>query len=89
VQKALGRDRDALGFGSATDFHGTRRNFMTLMENNGSDTVHAQRYVGHNVSSVMHRVYSEGASRENLRKVAAAVKYPAKVEAEFRRAAVL
>ncbi len=89
VQKALGRDRDALGFGAEVDFHSTRRNFMTLMENNGSDTVHAQRYVGHNVPSLMHRVYSEGASRENLRKVAAAVKYPAKVEAEFRRAAGL
>jgi len=89
VQKALGRDRDALGFGSATDFHSTRRNFMTLMENNGSDTVHAQRYVGHNVPSIMHRVYSEGASRENLRRIAASVKYPAKVEAEFRLAAGL
>jgi hypothetical protein len=60
---------------------------MTLMENNGADTVHVQRYVGHNVGTLWHDVYSEGASRENLRKVAAAVKYPAKVEAELKRAA--
>jgi len=89
VQKALGRDRDALGFGSEVDFHSTRRSFMTLMENSGADVVHVQRYVGHNIPTMMHKVYSEGASRENLRKVAAAVRYPAKIEAEFKRAAGL
>lgn len=83
VQKAMGRDRDALGFGSEVDFHSTRRNFMTLMEHKGTDVVHVQRYVGHNVPTMMHKVYSEGASRDNLRRVAAAVKYPAKVEAEL------
>lgn len=89
VQKAMGRDRDALGFGSEVDFHSTRRNFMTLMEHKGADVVHVQRYVGHNVPTMMHKVYSEGASRDNLRKVAAAVKYPRLVEAELAKAAGL
>ena len=84
VQKALGRDRDVLGFGSEVDFHSTRRTFLTLMDNNGADIVHVQRYVGHEVPTMMHRVYSEGASRENLTKVAKAVRYPAKLEAAFR-----
>lgn len=83
VQKALGRDRDALGFGPEVDFHSTRRSFMTLMEQAGADVVHVQRYVGHNVPTMMHRVYSDGASRDNLRRIAASVKYPAKVEAEL------
>ncbi len=89
VQKALGRDRAALGFGSDVDFHATRRNFMTLMENAKVSQVHAQRYVGHRVSTLMHTVYSAGANRENLRKIAAAVKYPARVEALLRQAAGL
>lgn len=87
VQKALGRDRDALGFGPEVDFHSTRRSFMTLMEHAGADVVHVQRYVGHNVPTMMHRVYSEGASRDNLRRIAAAVKYPARVEAELAKLA--
>lgn len=89
VQKAMGRDRDRLGFGPATDFHSTRRSFLTLMDNVGADVVHVQRYVGHRVPTLMHDVYSDGPTRENLRKVAAAVRYPAKVEAEFRKAAGL
>ena len=31
VQKALGRDRDRLSFGPETDFHSTRRTFMSMM----------------------------------------------------------
>lgn len=87
VQKAMGRDRDALGFGGEVDFHSTRRTFLTMMENSGADVVHVQRYVGHRVPTMMHAVYSDGASRESLRKVAAAVRYPAKVETELARAA--
>lgn len=88
VQKAMGRDRDALGFGGEVDFHSTRRTFLTLMENSGADVVHVQRYVGHRVPTMMHAVYSDGASRESLRKVAAAVRYPVKVEAELLAATV-
>ncbi|WP_428417366.1 tyrosine-type recombinase/integrase [Methylibium sp.] len=81
VQKALGRDRDRLGFGSEVDFHSTRRSFMSMMENSGADVVHVQRYVGHRVPTLMHSVYSDGASGESLLKVARAVKYSTKVEA--------
>jgi integrase len=87
VQKALGRDRDALGFGREVDFHSTRRSFMTLLEQAGAQVVHAQRYVGHRVPTLMHTVYSDGASLDNLRKVAELVKYPEELEAEFRKAA--
>lgn len=87
VQKALGRDRARLGLDRVADFHSTRRSFLTLMENSGADIVHVQRYVGHRVPTMMHTVYSDGASRENLRKVAEAVKYPAKMEAVFANAA--
>jgi integrase len=89
VQKALGRDRDALGFGREVDFHSTRRSFMTLLEQAGAQVVHAQRYVGHRVPTLMHSVYSDGASLDNLRKVAELVRYPEDLEAEFRKAAGL
>lgn len=81
VQKALGRDRDRLGFGSDVDFHSTRRSFLTMMENSGADVVHVQRYVGHRINTIMHTVYSDGASRESLMKVAEAVRYGSGVEA--------
>ena len=80
VQKALGRDRHRLGFGPEVDFHSARRTFMSMMENSGADVVHVQRYVGHRVPTLMHSVYSDGASRESLLKVARAVKYNPKVE---------
>lgn len=85
VQKALGRDRDRLGFGPSVDFHSTRRSFMTLMEQAGASVVHVQRYVGHRVPTMMHSVYSDGASLDNLRRVAEAVQYPPEVEEAFRR----
>lgn len=89
VQKALGRDRDRLGFGSDVDFHSTRRSFMTLMENTGADVVHVQRYVGHKVNTLFHKVYSDGASRKSLMKVARLVAYPAKLEAEFKKTSTI
>ncbi|NML15597.1 DUF6538 domain-containing protein [Azohydromonas caseinilytica] len=89
VQKAMGRDRDRLGFGSEVDFHSTRRTFMTLMENAPVNPVHVQRYVGHRVPTLMFSVYSDGASLESLRKVAELVHYGNEVEAEFRKAAGL
>lgn len=73
VQKAMGRDRDRLGFGPEVDFHSTRRTFMSMMESSGADVVHVQRYVGHRVPTLMHSVYSDGASRDNLLRVAKAV----------------
>ncbi|WKB55973.1 tyrosine-type recombinase/integrase [Eleftheria terrae] len=81
VQKALGRYRDKLGFGSEVDFHSTRRSFMTMMDNEAADmVVHVQRYVGHRVPTMMHAVYSDGPSRENFLRVARAARYGAKTE---------
>lgn len=85
VQKALGRDRDRLGFGREVDFHSTRRSFMTILEQAGVSVVHAQRYVGHRVPTLMHSVYSDGASLRNLLEVARAVQYAPEVEREFPR----
>lgn len=80
VQKAMGRDRDRLGFGPEVDFHSTRRTFLTMMDNSGAEIAHVQRYVGHRVPTMMHTVYSDGSSKERLLKVARAVRYPDQVE---------
>ena len=40
-----------------------------------------QRYIGRQVPTLMHSVYSDGVSRESLLKVARAAKYNPKVEA--------
>lgn len=87
VQKAMGRDRDRLGFGREVDFHSTRRSFSTMMENSGADVVHVQRYLGHKVPTLMLSVYSDGASRDSLLKVAGAAKYSVAVEAALALAA--
>ena len=87
VSKALGRFRDGLGFDRQVDFHSTRRNWSTLMENApGLPVVWVQRYIGHRVPTLMHSVYSDGASRESLLKVARAVRYSAPVEAALKLA---
>lgn len=43
---------------------------MSMMENSGAEVVYAQRYVGPRLPTLMHSVYSDGASRESLLKVA-------------------
>jgi hypothetical protein len=58
-----------------------------MTENSGADVVQVQRYVGHRMPKMMHTIYSGGASRQNLLKVARSVKYTARVDAEFKRAA--
>lgn len=82
VSKALGRDRDRLGFGAETDFHSTRRCLSTVLENAGVELIYCQRYIGHAVSGggLMTGTYSDGASKDNLMKVARAVRYSAAVE---------
>lgn len=89
VSKALGRDRDRLGFGPEVDFHSTRRCFATVMENAGVPLIYAQRYIGHAVSGggLMTGTYSDGASQENLLSVARAVNYPEAVQVELAQVA--
>ena len=53
---------------------------ITLMEHKGTDYVAVARFVGHQVPTMMHAVYSGGASREALPRVADAARYAAEVE---------
>lgn len=69
------------------DFHSTRRNFATLLEQQTeADPIAQQRYFGHDVPSLMHRVYSGGAGVEKLKKVVTGLTYPAAVEEAIRLA---
>lgn len=80
VQKAMGRDRKRLGFGSEVDFHSTRRCFMTMIDDSELKVVHIQRYVGHQIPTVMHAVYIKKAVKASLLRVARAVRYAPEVE---------
>lgn len=82
---ALGQQTEEYGVASAgvpdgTDYDSLRRTFLTLMEHKGIDYIAVARFVGHQVPTMMHAVYSAGASREALLKVADAVRYGAEVE---------
>jgi hypothetical protein len=50
------------------------------MEHKGVDYIAVARFVGHQVPTMMHAVYSGGASREALLKVADACRYGPEVE---------
>jgi len=50
------------------------------MEHKGIDYVAVARFVGRQVPTMMHAVYSGGASREALLRVAEAVRYGPEVE---------
>jgi len=80
ASKAFTRYRRECGVPDGTDFHSLRRTFMTLMEHKGVDYVAVARFVGHQVPTMMHAVYSGGVSREALLRVADAVRYGAEVE---------
>jgi integrase len=80
ASKAFTRYRRECGVPDGTDYHSLRRTFLTLMEHKGVDFVAVARFVGHQVPTMMHAVYSSGASREALVKVADAVRYHAEVE---------
>ena len=86
VQKAMTNERKRLKF-TATDFHSTRRSFMTLLENAGTDVVMSMRYVGHRVPTLFHGTYSDGATVATLRQIADVVRYPADVEPLFAKVA--
>lgn len=80
VSKAFTRYRRECGVPDGTDYHSLRRTFLTLMEQKGTDYVAVARFVGHQVPTMMHAVYSAGASREALLKVADAARYGPDVE---------
>ena len=80
ASKAFTRYRRECGVPDGTDYHSLRRTFLTLMEHKGTDYVAVARFVGHQVPTMMHAVYSSGASRAALLKVGDAVRYGAEVE---------
>jgi integrase len=80
VSKAFTRYRRECGVPDGTDYHSLRRTFLTLMEHKGVDYVAVARFVGHQVPTMMHAVYSAGASREALLRVADQVRYGPEVE---------
>lgn len=63
------------------DFHSTRRNFATLLEQQCKADAQAQlRYFGHDVPTLMHKVYSGGAGVTKLKTVVQDLSYPPEVE---------
>jgi integrase len=80
ASKAFTRYRRACGVPDGTDFHSLRRTFMTMHEHKSTDYVAVARFVGHEIPSIMHAVYSGGASHEALMKVADATRYSPEIE---------
>ena len=80
ASKAFTRYRRASGLPDGTDYHSLRRSFLTLHEHRGTDYVAVARFVGHQVPTMMHAVYSAGASRAALLKVADATRYGPEIE---------
>lgn len=82
VSKAMSRERiTRLEFTREVNFHSTRRSFATLLEQaQKGDTLAQQRYMGHDIPTMMHRVYSGGAGNEKLKQVVAKLRYSQPVE---------
>lgn len=85
VSKALGRYRDKVGLGTATDTHSTRRTFISRLIAAGLPLTLVQHYVGHRPPGVTAGVYSTPETA-GLLKVAEAVRYPVPIEAAMRTA---
>ena len=81
--------RRECGVPDGTDFHSLRRTFLTLMEHKGTDYIAVARFVGHQIRSMMHAVYSAGASREALLRLADATRYGLRWSALWRAWRVL
>jgi integrase len=83
--KALGRYRDKVGLGTATDTHSTRRQLITDLVSKGHPLTLVQFYVGHKPQGITAGVYATPTSA-GLRKIAEAITYPPKIERAFRAA---
>lgn len=83
VGKAMSNERlKRLALPREVNFHSTRRSFVTLMENKSAgDPIAQQRYIGHDVPSLMHRTYSGGTGVAKLRTVVEGLRYSPEVEA--------
>ncbi|MCD6673439.1 MAG: hypothetical protein LT106_11335 [Burkholderiaceae bacterium] len=83
-QRALGRYRDQVGLGVETDFHSTRRSFITRLEDAGASPLARDRYVGHTPKDLASRVYSGGSEAQLLR-IAETISYPKEIEEALQR----
>jgi len=83
--KALGRYRDKIGLGTATDTHSTRRTLITRLIGKGLHERLVQFYVGHKPPGVTSGVYAK-ATDEGHRRIAREIHYPTSIERAFRKA---
>ena len=60
AQKALGRYRDRLGFGTEVDFHSCRRNFASTMEALAAYPPALTRWMGHKPPGITLGLYAKG-----------------------------
>ena len=69
VGKLMTTRRKQLGFEKRKyTFHSFRSNFMTEMDNNGTELSVTERLVGHSHKNLVRDVYSSGVRMERLRK---------------------
>ena len=85
AQKALGRYRDRLGFGTEVDFHSCRRNFASTMEALAAYPPALTRWMGHKPPGITLGLYAKGEAPA-LMQIAKAIRYPGKIETAFRKA---
>jgi site-specific recombinase XerD len=78
IGKSMGHYRDAVGITGEADFHSTRRQLITNLVAQGHSKELVQFYVGHKVPGVT-GIYAKPTD-EGMRKIAKAIKYPAKIE---------
>lgn len=79
VSKAMGRYRDRVGLGVATDTHSTRRRLISELLNRGIEKTPVQFYVGHKPDGITAGVYARPTTK-GLASVARAIRYPPVVE---------
>jgi integrase len=83
--KAFTRYRRACGVADGADFHSFRRVVSTVLESSPVDVIKQQRFLGHEIPTVMHSVYSKGPSREAMVEVARAIRHDKKIEREVQQ----
>lgn len=80
VQKALGKDRRKLGLDPSAKFHSARASFATRMEEQGMNSDHVKRYVGHVIDTVLSKHYVGKLKPEAFLPLADAARYSPEVE---------
>jgi integrase len=83
ASKAFGRWRRACGVPDGPDFHSLRRGVATILDRKGVEPVRAFRFFGHDVPTLMHKTYSAGLGRVEMRAVAEVIRYSREVEREM------